>query len=89
MISFDLSLSLDLSLALSLNGFLLYFAVEDTDIRSADLLLSQEFVKRSIKKFSLPLTESEKSSAKFCPKYLNIIDPLRENNNLGRSVSKG
>ncbi|XP_020108304.1 uncharacterized protein LOC109724067 [Ananas comosus] len=63
--------------------------IEDTDIRSADLLLSQEFVKRSIKKFSLPLTESEKSSAKFCPKYLNIIDPLRENNNLGRSVSKG
>ncbi|KAF5953556.1 hypothetical protein HYC85_006412 [Camellia sinensis] len=29
------------------------------------------------------------NSRTFCQKHLNIIDPLKENNNLGRSVSKG
>ncbi|XP_072975133.1 uncharacterized protein, partial [Typha angustifolia] len=63
--------------------------VEMRDIDSSDLLISKEFLKSSLERFSVPPGDSEKSSAKFVQKNLNIIDPLREHNNLGRSVSKG
>ena len=39
--------------------------------------------------FSVPFRGLETNSRTFPLKHLNIIDPLRENNNLGRSVNKG
>ncbi len=33
--------------------------------------------------------DSDGSNMNFRPKYLNIIDPIKSSNNLGRSVSKG
>lgn len=53
------------------------------------LLLSNEFFRDCMEKFSVPSRGSETSSRIFPQKHLNIVDPLKENNNLGRSVSKG
>ncbi|KAF4393950.1 hypothetical protein G4B88_025919 [Cannabis sativa] len=54
-----------------------------------DLLLTDEFLKGCVEKFSAPSRGYETSSRTFPQKHLNIVDPLKENNNLGRSVSKG
>lgn len=39
--------------------------------------------------FSLPIKAHEVEVHEFPIKHLNILDPLNEKNNLGRSVSKG
>ena len=39
--------------------------------------------------FSVPSRGVETNSRTFVQKHFNIVDPLKENNNLGRSVSKG
>ena len=39
--------------------------------------------------YSISSGRSEPSLRGFTLKHLNIIDPLKENNNLGRSVSRG
>ncbi|XP_021845279.1 uncharacterized protein [Spinacia oleracea] len=54
-----------------------------------DLLLSDEFMRECVKKFSVPSRGNETNYRIFMQKHLNIVDPLKENNNLGRSVSKG
>lgn len=54
-----------------------------------DLLLTDDFLKGCAEMFSAPSRGYETSSRLFPPKHLNIVDPLKENNNLGRSVSKG
>ncbi|XP_021766576.1 uncharacterized protein LOC110731027 isoform X1 [Chenopodium quinoa] len=54
-----------------------------------DLLLSDDFLKECVKKFSVPSRGNETNYRTFMQKHLNIVDPLKENNNLGRSVSKG
>ncbi|XP_059593517.1 uncharacterized protein LOC100253523 isoform X3 [Vitis vinifera] len=54
-----------------------------------DLLLSEEFLRNCVDMFSVPFRGLETNSRTFPLKHLNIIDPLRENNNLGRSVNKG
>ncbi|CAA0842384.1 PAP/OAS1 substrate-binding domain superfamily [Striga hermonthica] len=53
------------------------------------LLLSEEFLKNCLELFSVPSRGIEENSRAFKPKHLNIIDPLKENNNLGRSVHRG
>ena len=53
------------------------------------LLLDQEFFKNAIGMFSVSNWAQESSKQAFPKKYLNIIDPLKQNNNAGRSVSKG
>ncbi|XP_042489131.1 uncharacterized protein LOC122069225 isoform X2 [Macadamia integrifolia] len=55
----------------------------------ADLLVSKEILKRCVDSYSVPPRGFETNSRTFPQKHLNIIDPLKENNNLGRSVSKG
>lgn len=55
----------------------------------ADLLLSADFLRHCVDMFSVPSRGIETNSRIFMQKHLNIIDPLKENNNLGRSVSKG
>ncbi|KAI3678576.1 hypothetical protein L6452_37873 [Arctium lappa] len=52
-------------------------------------LLSGEFLKNCADMFMVPLMLSETNVRAFPMKYLNIIDPLKENNNVGRSVHKG
>ncbi|XP_078159988.1 nucleotidyltransferase family protein isoform X3 [Carex rostrata] len=60
--------------------------VEMIDIDSSNLLFSRKMVQNILKSFCFPL--QEKGSKEFTTKHFNIIDPLKENNNLGRSVSR-
>ncbi|XVF05850.1 hypothetical protein REPUB_Repub05bG0208600 [Reevesia pubescens] len=55
----------------------------------SDPLLSEEFLRKCINMFSIPSRGVETNSQLFPLKHLNIIDPLKENNNLGRSVNRG
>ncbi|CAH9089029.1 unnamed protein product [Cuscuta epithymum] len=55
----------------------------------SDLLLSSDFLVYCAVKFSVPSRGVDTNSRTFALKHLNIVDPLKENNNLGRSVSKG
>ncbi|KAG8371568.1 hypothetical protein BUALT_Bualt13G0101500 [Buddleja alternifolia] len=54
-----------------------------------NLMLSEEFLEKCTEMFSVPSREHEANRRAFQTKHLNIIDPLKENNNLGRSVHKG
>ncbi|XP_031271328.1 uncharacterized protein LOC116129750 [Pistacia vera] len=54
-----------------------------------ELLLSQEFLRRCREIYSVPIKALETTGHEFPVKHLNIVDPLKDNNNLGRSVSKG
>lgn len=64
-------------------------AVETPDNDGRDLLLSSDFLRECLEEFSPPTRNSEKDLRAFPSKHFNIVDPLKENNNLGRSVSKG
>ncbi|XVE80759.1 hypothetical protein DITRI_Ditri15bG0006100 [Diplodiscus trichospermus] len=63
--------------------------VETPENGGGDLLLSNDFLRECVEMFSVPSRGFETNSRSFPQKHLNIVDPLRENNNLGRSVSKG
>lgn len=54
-----------------------------------DSLEREEFLKECAHRFTVLPRNSEKNTRVFSRKFLNIIDPLKQNNNLGRSVSKG
>ena len=54
-----------------------------------NLLLSEEFIRNCMDMFSVPSRGLETNVRAFPRKNLNIIDPLKENNNLGRSVHIG
>ncbi|KAL6906005.1 hypothetical protein ACP4OV_003606 [Aristida adscensionis] len=55
--------------------------------------LDEDSIQRKLfdiaKKYGVPTRNSEDSASVFSRKFLNIVDPLKRNNNLGRSVSKG
>ncbi|KAM7277371.1 hypothetical protein ACFE04_019237 [Oxalis oulophora] len=53
-----------------------------------EVLLSQKFLKKFKKSLSIP-SKREDRTQDFQLKHINIVDPLKDNNNLGRSVSKG
>lgn len=59
---------------------------EDAD---GDLLLGSDLLRFWIDMFSVPSRGSDINSRGFQKKHLNIIDPLKLVNNLGRSVNKG
>ncbi|XP_062182543.1 uncharacterized protein LOC133886747 isoform X2 [Phragmites australis] len=59
------------------------------DTHDDDFLPREEFLKECAETFSVPLRNSEKNARVFSRKFLNIVDPLNQSNNLGRSVSKG
>lgn len=69
--------------------FGLFLAAETPDNGGGDLLLSNDFLQSCLETFSVPARGYEANSRAFPIKHLNIVDPLKENNNLGRSVSKG
>ncbi|KAI3676371.1 hypothetical protein L1987_85977 [Smallanthus sonchifolius] len=64
-------------------------AVETLDNQGTDVLLGAEFRKNCMDMFIAPSKGAETDLRTFNLKNLNIIDPLKENNNLGRSVHKG
>ncbi|KAL8089469.1 hypothetical protein AgCh_039076 [Apium graveolens] len=53
------------------------------------VVLSEEFYRHCMDMYSVPLKEVEMQTRIFPRKHLNIVDPLKEYNNLGRSVSEG
>ncbi|XP_011001863.1 PREDICTED: uncharacterized protein LOC105109004 isoform X2 [Populus euphratica] len=53
------------------------------------LLLSQLFLEVCSSVYAVFPSQQENQEQSFVSKYFNVIDPLRTNNNLGRSVSKG
>lgn len=53
------------------------------------MLLSDEFYRHCMDVYSVPLKEVEMQTRIYPRKHLNIVDPLKEFNNLGRSVSEG
>lgn len=54
------------------------------------LLLSDEFLRKCADMLSVPgKTVEINPQTKFPVKNLNILDPLKENNNLGRSINRG
>ncbi|KAL9236156.1 hypothetical protein vseg_010857 [Gypsophila vaccaria] len=63
--------------------------VEKPESSDGELLLSDDFMRECVRKFYVPSRGAEMNYKMFSPKHLNIVDPLKENNNLGRSVSKG
>ncbi|KAL1199779.1 Protein HESO1 [Cardamine amara subsp. amara] len=64
-------------------------AVEPPENGGEDLLLTSQFLKDCMEMYSVPSRGFETNPRVFPSKHLNIVDPLKENNNLGRSVSKG
>lgn len=66
-----------------------YITAELLKKEKDDLLLSENFLKSCQDMFSVSFDGFETTLRAFPLKHLNIIDPLRENNNLGRSVSRG
>ncbi|CAN6709966.1 unnamed protein product [Malus baccata var. baccata] len=54
-----------------------------------EFLLSEEFVRECRLVFPDPVVANAARVDEFQIKFLNIVDPLKDNNNLGRSVSKG
>ncbi|KAL3633386.1 hypothetical protein CASFOL_000562 [Castilleja foliolosa] len=64
------------------------FIVEMPEGSDKDFLLSSEFLSSCVGMFSVPAKVADISRG-FQQKHLNIVDPLKEINNLGRSVSKG
>ncbi|KAK0592027.1 hypothetical protein LWI29_012180 [Acer saccharum] len=54
-----------------------------------ELLLSREFVRKCRETYLVPIKAPETTGQKFPIKHINILDPLKDSNNLGRSVSKG
>ncbi|GAA0140554.1 hypothetical protein LIER_01875 [Lithospermum erythrorhizon] len=61
--------------------------VENSEYGDNDQMLSKEFLRYCMEMFSVP--SSDQTPKAFPTKHLNIIDPLKENNNLGRSVHRG
>ncbi|KAJ0087011.1 hypothetical protein Patl1_08653 [Pistacia atlantica] len=64
-------------------------AKEVPESRMDNLLLSEEFLQECADKFSVRSRGPETNTRAFPQKHLNIIDALKENNNLGRSVNRG
>ncbi|KAJ8771050.1 hypothetical protein K2173_023375 [Erythroxylum novogranatense] len=54
-----------------------------------ELLLSQEFVKNCREIYAIPIKALDNGAHQFPVKFLNVVDPLKDNNNVGRSVNKG
>ncbi|KAF6173017.1 hypothetical protein GIB67_006393 [Kingdonia uniflora] len=56
---------------------------------SGELLLSKAFLDGCNRQYTVFPSSQEIQGQPFISKHFNVIDPLRANNNLGRSVSKG
>ena len=66
-----------------------YFTAKPPRQDSEELLLSKLFLDYCSAVYAVFPGGQENQGQPFIPKHFNVIDPLRVNNNLGRSVSKG
>ncbi|CAI0431347.1 unnamed protein product [Linum tenue] len=53
------------------------------------LLLGPDFYNYCKETFAIPVKELDSGRHDFVVKHINIVDPLKDSNNLGRSVSRG
>lgn len=78
---------------ISLNGPVCTSYLPDLVVHNPDSeeepVLSEEFLRNCVDMFSVSPKSSESNLRAFPKKNLNIIDPLKGNNNLGRSVNRG
>lgn len=57
---------------------------------SGKVFFSEDFLHGCNKKYGVIIPRDQENQAQpFVSKHFNVVDPLRANNNLGRSVSKG
>ncbi|CAL5079919.1 unnamed protein product [Urochloa decumbens] len=61
---------------------------EPPDTNDEGFLLREEFLKEWAEAFTVTFRNCEKNPQVFSRKFLNIVDPLNQSNNLGRSVRK-
>lgn len=66
-----------------------YFTAEPPRKDSGKLLLDKRFLDSCSKAYAVFPGGQDNNGQPFVSKHFNVIDPLRVNNNLGRSVSKG
>ncbi|XP_038995265.1 uncharacterized protein LOC120119516 [Hibiscus syriacus] len=70
-------------------SFLPAVFAETPETDADELLLSRDVLSYCRETYFVPLQSLEIGVNVFPVKYMNIVDPLKVNNNLGRSVSKG
>ena len=78
-----------LLIGISLINVFEIFTAEPPRRDGGDLLLSKLFLEACSSVYAVFPGGHENQGQPFVSKYFNVIDPLRVNNNLGRSVSKG
>ncbi|KAG2328821.1 hypothetical protein Bca4012_021549 [Brassica carinata] len=54
-----------------------------------ELLLDEKFLRDCVELYSAPTKTVETNGLEFPIRHLNIVDPLKHSNNLGKSVTKG
>uniref|UniRef100_A0A0D9XW75 Uncharacterized protein n=1 Tax=Leersia perrieri TaxID=77586 RepID=A0A0D9XW75_9ORYZ len=62
---------------------------DSPDTVDDDFTMREEFFKECAQLFTVTPRNSERNTRSFSRKFFNIVDPLKQSNNLGRSVSKG
>lgn len=87
--SFDPSQKLLANFLVLMFSYWKYFTAEPPRQDSGELLLSKLFLDACSSVYAVFPHGQEKQGQSFISKHFNVIDPLRVNNNLGRSVSKG
>jgi hypothetical protein len=65
------------------------FVAEPPRTDDGNLLLNKPFLDGCAFRYAVFPGAQETPGQPFASKHFNVIDPLRSNNNLGRSVSKG
>lgn len=68
---------------------MIIFVAELPENVGGGLLLTEDFYRHCLEAFSVPIKGVGMQTGTFAKKHLNIVDPLKEFNNLGRSVSEG
>lgn len=68
---------------------LFFFTADSPDTVNDDFTMREDFLKECAQWFTVLPRNSEKNTQVFPRKFFNIVDPLKQSNNLGRSVSKG
>ncbi|XP_078181032.1 uncharacterized protein LOC144574828 [Carex rostrata] len=58
-------------------------------VPASDLLIQEDFVNRCLERYQVKIPNRPIDVRGFCRKSLNIVDPLKPTNNLGRSVCRG
>lgn len=66
-----------------------FLAAEPPRRDVGELRVSEAFYRACSRVYAVNNAVQETQGQPFVSKHFNVIDPLRENNNLGRSVSKG